>query len=101
MSKKAGVNVLLASIAMGSGEYYGLYTDDKEVLDCLMDLYFYMLSINVNEEREKKYFGDFSEKYKRLNQEQKEIVKKEYFDIVEARDREDIKIKRKGMNKYE
>ena len=101
--KKSVKDFLLTSAmsVLGNNEYAGDYIDDVDVLDCLMDLYYYMLSIDVDPIKEKKYFEDFSKKYKKLNKEQREIVKKDYYDIVETRDNKVEKVKKKGMINYE
>ena len=96
MSKKSAINFLVVSSMMNANKYNDADIDDQDVLDCLMDLYLYMLCIDVDDEKEEKFFKAFSEKYKKLNDEQKEIVKKDYFDLVEDRERNNENVKIKG-----
>ena len=67
---------------------------DFDVNDCLIYMYFYMMS------GDDKYYQTFHEKYSKLNKEQQEIVKNDYINIINAQD-EIYKVKRKGEMKYE
>ena len=86
---------------LGANEYSMTYmTDDPLVNDCLMYMYFYMMCDSKFEEKKEEMFQEFSEKYNDLNDEQKELVKQDYLNIIEAQDKVKEKVKRKG-DKYE
>jgi len=92
----------ICSLAMiGNYDFGGYCCYDSKVNDCLMDMYLYMMYPNGNKKEE--FFHEFEKKYNDLNDEQKEIVKKDYIEIIEAQDRniEKEKVKKKGMNNYE
>ena len=55
---------------------YNEIIHDESVSDCLMDVYFSMLS--NDQEIIDKHYNKFEEKYNKLNDEQKELVKVEY-----------------------
>ena len=103
MSKKV-VDLLLSMSLLGTGEYAGYYSNDERVMECLWDMYFYMMYNGLgNEEKKEEYFNEFGKKYEKLNEEQQEEVKKEYINIIETqnKNREKEKIKKKGMKDYE
>ena len=86
---------------IGSSDFSNMmYIDDPLVNDCLMSMYFYMLYDSNYEEKKEEKFQEFSEKYNKLNDEQKELVKQDYLNIIEAQDKNREKVKRKG-DKYE
>ena len=92
------MNILLASSLINSSEYEGYNIHDEKVLECLMDMYFYMMYSGIdNEEKKEEYFEEFGKKYDNLTDEQKDLVKEEYISIINAQDknREKEKIKRK------
>ena len=63
------------------GEYSDNYLfDDMEVNDCLMKMYFYLLSGKEED------FSEFEVLYDKLSEEQKKIVKNDYIYIMESRD---------------
>ena len=95
--KKSTMDVLLTSALLGTHEYEGYFINDEKVSECIMDMYFYMLYGLDNIEKKEEYFHEFEKKYKELNKEQQEFVKKEYNDIIEKqkKNREKEKIKRK------
>jgi len=104
MNKKKVFDLLTAMSFFGTSEYAGYYPTDERVIECLMDMYFYMLYKDMdNEEKKEEYFQEFENKYDKLNGEQQEEVKNEYINIIEAqkKNREKEKIKKKGMNNYE
>ena len=104
MSKKKIMDLLMAMSLIGVGEYAGYYPMDEKVIECLWDMYFYMMYSGIgNEEKKEEYFNEFEKKYDKLNKEQQEEVKKEYIDIIEAQEKnkEKEKIKKKGMINYE
>ena len=73
-------------------------TFDKDVNDCLIYMYFYML---LGETKEGiKMYRKFLEKYNKLSDEKKEFVKNDYINIINAQD-ENNKVKRKGEMSYE
>ena len=110
---------LLFSIINEISDPYDLKTYDDEVDECLMNMYFFMLSSDMSEERREELWKEFDESYQKLNSEQQEKVKQDYIDIIKAQDENnekvkqdyiDIikaqnenneKVKKKGMNKYE
>lgn len=104
MGKQKIMDLLLSMSLIGTSEYAGYYTNDERVMECLWDMYFYMMYNGIgNEEKKEEYFNEFGKKFDNLNKEQQEEVKKEYMNIIEAQDknREKEKIKKKGMNNYE
>ena len=86
--------------AIGTFDYTFDYIDDDMVNDCIMSMYFYMLCDSSLENKKEEYFKEFEDKYQKLNDEQKELVQKDYLQIIEAQDRNRNKVKRKG-DKYE
>ena len=102
MNKRLIQELFLASSLFSTFEYEGNLINDEKVLDCIMDMYFYMLIMNDNDENTKdKYFNKFDQSFRSLNMEQQDIVRHEYMDIIEAQQKNKEKIKKKGMNKYE
>ena len=86
---------------IGSSDFSNMmYIDDPLVNDCLMSMYFYMMFDSNYEKKKEEKFQEFSEKFEKLNDEQKEIVKQDYLNIIEAQDKVREKVKRKG-DKYE
>ncbi len=92
-------NILLISSLLGTDEYESLYIEDEKVNDCLMKMYFFML-LNESDNRKEKMYIEFCQEYDKLNNEQQEIVKKEYLNIINAQNNKD-KVKKKGMINYE
>ena len=86
--------------ALGTYEYASFYTDDPLVNECLMSMYFYMICDSSLGNKKEEYFKEFEDKYQELNDEQKELVQKDYLQIIEAQDKNRKKVKRKG-DKYE
>ena len=85
---------------LGTDEYGSFYTDDPLVNDCMMSMYFYMICDSSLDKKKEELFNEFVQKYDLLNDEQKELVKQDYLNIIEAQDRNKEKVKRKG-DKYE
>ena len=104
MNKKIRDVLLIASL-LGTHEYDCFELYDEEVTDCLMNMYFYMLTGESKEEVHEEYWKKFQESYRKLNKEQQEIVKNDYINIINAQDKNDeeenIKVKKKGMINYE
>lgn len=67
---------------------------DMDVNDCLMEMYFFMMS------SDDKYYQSFHEKYEKLNDYKREFVKNDFINIINAQE-ENEKVKRKGEIKYE
>ena len=102
MNKKKVIDLLMSMSLLGSSEYAGYYPNDERVVECLWDMYFYMMYSGIgNEEKKEEYFSEFGKKFNNLNKEQQEIVKNEYIDIIEAQNKNKEKVKKKGMSKYE
>lgn len=99
--KKSTRDLLLAMSMIHAGDYGGYFPNNKHVVECLWDMYFYMLYSGVDEERKEEYFNEFSEKYNKLTEEQREEVRKEYISIIASQEKNKEKVKRKGMNEYE
>ena len=100
MSKKKVMDLLLAMSLIGTNEYAGYFPADKYVVDCIWDMYFYMMYGGLgNEEKKEEYFHEFENKFDKLNKGQQEEVKKEYISIIEAqnKNKEKEKVKKKGM----
>ena len=99
-------DILLTSMLLGTHEYAPFCLDmhDEMVTDCLMNMYFYMLSSDMDEKVHEKYWRIFDDSYQKLNKEQQEIVKNDYIEIINAQNKyenEKIKVKKKGMINYE
>ena len=60
------------------------YFDNPTVSSCLMEMYFYMLL--EDEERKKEHFAKFDELYKKLTEEEQELVKQDYLNIIEGQE---------------
>ena len=102
MSKKSAMNLLLAMSLIGANEYASYYISDEKVSECLMDMYFYMMYSGIGEEKKQEEFlNEFEKKYNDLSEEQQEMVKNEYIDIIETQNKNKEKVKKKGMNNYE
>ena len=103
MMNKKIMDLLLSMSLINSNEYSGYLPNDERVLECIWDMYFYMLYSGINEEKKEEYFKEFEKKYDNLNKEQQEEVEKEYIEIINAQEknRKKEKIKKKGMNNYE
>ncbi|MBR3661180.1 MAG: hypothetical protein IKN63_04725 [Bacilli bacterium] len=81
---------------MSSNSYQDqMITFDPDINDCLIYMYVYMMS------GEGKYYLEFSQRYVKLNDYQREFVKNDYINIINAQDENEKKIKRKGEIKYE
>ena len=91
----------MAMSLMGSFEYASYYPSDERVVECIMDMYFYMMYTGINDEKKEEYLNEFAKKYNNLDKEQKEMVKNEYIDIIKTQKKNREKIKKKGMNDYE
>ena len=95
---KASEELLIAlNLCQGiSGSYFDSrdISLDPLVNDCLIYMYFYMMS------GDDKYYQKHSEIYNRLNSKQQEFVKNDYIKIINAQD-ENEKVKKKGEMKNE
>ena len=98
---KSIADLLLSLSMIGANEYGQFYAYDQKVNDCLMNMYFYMM--HPNEDKKEEYFKEFEKSYDILNDDQKEIVKQDFINIIEAQEknREKEKVKKKGMINYE
>jgi len=69
-------------MGLANSEYmdYNEIMYDEKISDCLMDFYFSMLS--NEQEIIDKHYNKFEEKYNKLNDEQKELVKVEVAKIL-------------------
>ena len=85
MGKKNARDLLLAFSLINASDYSQNTVFDPEVDECLMNMYFYIMYGNINEEKKKEYFNEFEKCYNKLNEEQQEIVRKDYFDIIESK----------------
>lgn len=101
MKSNAVRDLLLSFSLIGGHDYENIPIFDNEVDECLMNMYFYMMCNSVNEDKKQEYFNEFEKSYNKLNDEQKEIVKKDYLDIMEAQNKNKEKVKKKGMINYE
>ena len=100
MGKKNARDLLLAFSLINASDYSQNTVFDPEIDECLMNMYFYMMYGNINEEKRNEYFNEFERCYNKLNEEQQEIVRKDYFDIIESKNNKG-KVKKKGMINYE
>ena len=95
-------DILIVSSLIHTSGFEGGYINDEKVNECIMDMYLYMLYNGINNDAKKEeYFKKFENGYRELNEEQQEIVKQEYNNIIETQDKERKKVKKKGMRKYE
>ncbi|MBR3161615.1 MAG: hypothetical protein IKF19_04760 [Bacilli bacterium] len=69
-------------------EYNDYLVYDLEVNECIMKMYYYLLS--GEEER----FIEFEKLYDKLSYKQKEIVKNDYNYILESRNNKDLSLKK-------
>ncbi len=75
-------------------------TYDKEVEDCLRELCAYM-ACNVSfESKKNEFFNEFENKYNLLTNEQQQLIKLEYLKMIETQNNI-VKMKKKGMIRYE
>ena len=94
---------LLSIIGAITGEYLFDYDFimDPEVNDCLIKMYFFMMTGDGHPDHDK-YYNEFLHSYYSLNEKQQEIVRNDFINIIEAQDKnEQEKVKRKGEMKYE
>ena len=104
MSKKPIVDLFTAMSLLDDSEYERYYPTGEQVVECLWDMYFYMIYSRIgNVLKKEEYFKEFEKKFNKLNKEQQEEVKKEYISIIEAQEkkRKNEKVKKKGMKNYE
>ncbi len=88
MSKKTIVDLFTAMSLLGTGEYERYYPTDERVIECLWDMYFYMMYSGIgNVLKKEEYFIEFGKKFNKLNKEQQEEVKNEYINILEAKEK--------------
>ena len=74
---------------------------DFSVRNCIINMYFYMMTSADNAIKKEEHFKQFEESYNNLTKEQQEIVKQEYINIIETQKKNREKVKRKGMINYE
>ena len=82
-------NFLAMSLALTSSNNYAnipTYFDDPEVSACLMEMYFFMLL--EDDKAKEKHFAKFDELYNKLSEEQQELVKQDYLNIIESQDQD-------------
>jgi hypothetical protein len=82
--KKSLVSLLALSI-IPHQEYSGPMIDDQKVLDCIMNMYFYLLS-EENDPRKEEFFDKFSKQYDALDPREHEQVREDYLSIVKAQE---------------
>ena len=100
--RKSTRDMLVAMSLVRGSEFEGGYIRDEKVIECVMDMYFYMLYGGIgNESKKEEYFNEFEKKYRALNKEQQEEVKNDYISIIEAQEKNKEKVKKKGMIDYE
>ena len=75
------------------------FTFDDEVNNCLIRMYLLMI-MEESDKRYKKLFDEFLSAYYKLKEEQKEFIRKDFKEIMNAQN-ERKKLKRKGEIKYE
>ena len=80
MNKEDYFKIISLLMSFNVDEYALDMIFDDKVNDCLMKLYFSILS-NKTEERDK-YYKEFEKKYNELNDEQKELAKIEIAKIL-------------------
>ena len=92
--KKSLANLLAVTSMLHTDEYDGPIIDDKQVLDCIMSMYFYLL-LDENDPKINEYFENFDKQFQALNEKQKTIVQKDFESIIKAQEKEFIKKKNK------
>jgi hypothetical protein len=82
--KKITKFLALSLLLTDSGEYGSdcKYYENEIVNDCIMKLYFYLLT------GEEDKFEEFDTVYKELTEEQKELVKQDYLSILKSQEKE-------------
>jgi len=75
-------------------------TYDKEVKDCLRELFAYMACSVSFEVKKNEFFNEFENKYNLLTNEQQQLIKLEYLKMIETQNNI-VKMKKKGMIRYE
>ena len=91
---------LLFNMMMNFSNPYDIKTYDEEVDECLMNMYFLMISDGMSKEKREQLWKTFDESFNKLNSKQQEIVKQDFIDIINAQN-EKNKVKKKGMINYE
>ena len=99
MDKKKLVLFMILNGSLYNNNYLdeNLIFDDN-LNDCLFYMYLYMMANDLNES--KRIYTKFQERYNKLDKKQKELVKKDFFNIIDTQE-ENNKIKRKGEMRYE
>ena len=92
--------VLYSMITNLSDPYDTIHYDD-EIDECLMNMYFFMISDKMNNDKHEELWQAFESSYQKLNREQQEIVKKDYLTIINAQEKNKTKVKKKVMINYE
>ena len=72
---------------------------DEEINDCLIKMYFVMMTGEGHPDNDRLY-NEFLLAYHSLSEDKQEIVKRDYQNIIDTQD-ENYKVKRKGEMKYE
>lgn len=92
---------VLYSMITNLSDPYDTINYDDEIDECLMNMYFFMISDKMNNDKREELWQAFESSYQKLNSEQQEIVKKDYLSIIDAQNKNKEKVKKKGMINYE
>lgn len=89
VDKLWGLKLLFGNLDGYSDDYL---CDDKDVNECVMNMYFYVLTSQGD------FLKEFEKIYNRLTDEQKQMVINEYATIMEARSNKKLSLKRNDKN---
>ncbi len=92
---------VLYSMITNLSDPYDTINYDDEIDECLMNMYFFMISGKMSNDKREELWQAFESSYQKLNREQQEIVKKDYLSIIDAQNKNKEKVKKKGMINYE
>ena len=92
---------LLFNMIMNFSDPYDIKTYDEKVDECLMNMYFLMISDGMSKEKREQLWKAFDESFNKLNSKQQEIVKQDFIDIINNKNEIKKKVKKKGMINYE
>ena len=101
MNNNSARDLLISFSLINDTSYIDNPIFNPKVDECLMNMYFYLLYSNVNEEKKTEYFNEFEISYNKLNDDEKEIVRKDWLDIIKSKEKNKRKVKKKGMINYE
>ena len=88
--KKSLISLLAISTFPHTGEFDGPIVDDPKVLDCIMNMYFYLL-LEENDPKKEEYYQKFEQQFDALPEKQKAIVKEDFLGMINAKEEQETK----------